>query len=76
MQPKVKITLSVLTFVAMVLTGLAAAEQIPGPNTPRHEEHFFNPGMISLSPKVVKKKTIAEPVAPADSLDLYLPVVE
>ncbi|MDX1912576.1 MAG: hypothetical protein SFV22_13880 [Saprospiraceae bacterium] len=73
MQPKVKITLTVLTFVAMVLTGLAAAEQMPGPSAPRNEERFFNPGMISLSPKVLKKKA---PVAPTDSIDLALPVVE
>lgn len=55
MKPKVKITLSVLTFVAMVLTGLAAAEQVPT-RKPHGSETLLSPNIISLSPKLVRKK--------------------
>lgn len=55
MQPKVKIALSVFTFVAMVLTGLAAAEQVPT-TKPRGNEALLSPSIISLSPKLVRKK--------------------
>lgn len=55
MQPKVKITLSVFTFVAMVLTGLAAAEQVPT-RRPESGEPLFSPNIISLSPKLMRKK--------------------
>ena len=55
MQPKVKIALSVFTFVAMVLTGLAAAEQVPT-KAPHGNETLLSPNIISLSPKLVRKK--------------------
>lgn len=55
MQPKVKIALSVFTFVAMVLTGLAAAEQVPT-KQPRGNETLLSPTIVSLSPKLVRKK--------------------
>jgi hypothetical protein len=55
MKPKVKITLSVLTFVAMLLTGLAAAEQVPT-RKPHGSETLLSPNIISLSPKLVRKK--------------------
>ncbi len=55
MQPKVKIALSVFTFVAMVLTGLAAAEQVPT-KQPKGSEALLSPSIISLSPKLVRKK--------------------
>ena len=55
MQPKVKITLSVFTFVAMVLTGLAAAEQVPT-TKPHGSETLLSPSIITLSPKLVRKK--------------------
>jgi len=55
MQPKVKITLSVFTFVALVLTGLAAAEQVPT-TQPKGGEPLLSPSIISLSPKLVRKK--------------------
>ena len=55
MKPKVKIALSVFTFVAMVLTGLAAAEQVPT-KKPASGETLFTPNIISLSPKLVRKK--------------------
>jgi len=55
MKPKVKIALSVFTFVAMVLTGLAAAEQVPT-KKPTSGETLFTPNIISLSPKLVRKK--------------------
>lgn len=55
MQPKVKIALSIFTFVAMVLTGLAAAEQVPS-TKPHGEEPLFSPNLISLSPKLIRKK--------------------
>lgn len=55
MQPRVKITLSVFTFVAMVLTGLAAAEQVPT-KKPRGNETLLSPNIVSLSPKLVRKK--------------------
>ncbi len=55
MQPKVKITLSIFTFVAMVLTGLAAAEQVPT-SKPKGTEALISPNIISLSPKLVRKK--------------------
>ena len=55
MQPKVKIALSVFTFVAMVLTGLAAAEQVS--TSPRKgNEALISPSIISLSPKLMRKK--------------------
>jgi hypothetical protein len=52
MQPKVKMTLSVLTFAAMVLTGLAAAEQVHTAR-PIRDELLRSPNILSLSPKVV-----------------------
>ncbi|MDO8367044.1 MAG: hypothetical protein Q7T20_09620 [Saprospiraceae bacterium] len=55
MQPKVKITLSVLTFVAMVLTGLAAAEQVPT-TQPKGGQSLISPSILSLSPKLMRKK--------------------
>lgn len=55
MQPKVKIVLSVFTFAAMVLTGLAAAEQLPT-HKPRGTEPLLTPNIITLSPKLVRKK--------------------
>ena len=55
MQPKVKIALSVFTFVAMVLTGLAAAEQVPT-TKPHNAEPLLSPNIISLSPKLMRKK--------------------
>ncbi|MFN0216485.1 MAG: hypothetical protein ACKVT2_19670 [Saprospiraceae bacterium] len=55
MQPKVKITLSVFTFAAMVLTGLAAAEQVPTAQ-PKGNETLISPSIISLSPKLMRKK--------------------
>jgi len=55
MQPKVKITLTIFTFVAMVLTGLAAAEQVPT-QRPSNGEPLFSPNIISLSPKLMRKK--------------------
>jgi hypothetical protein len=60
MQPKVKMTLSVLTFAAMVLTGLAAAEQVHTAR-PIREELLRSPNIISLSPKVVGNSTGAAP---------------
>ncbi|MFN0036411.1 MAG: hypothetical protein ACKVUS_15200 [Saprospiraceae bacterium] len=64
MQPKVKVTLSVLTFVAMVLTGLAAAEQMPR-TPPIGNESLLSPNIISLSPKLVRKKNQFEKDAKA-----------
>ena len=55
MQPRVKITLSVFTFVAMVLTGLAAAEQVPT-TQPKGNSPLLSPSILSLSPKLVRKK--------------------
>ncbi|MBN8680383.1 MAG: hypothetical protein J0M29_19305 [Chitinophagales bacterium] len=55
MQPKVKIALSVFSFVALVLTGLAAAEQVPK-NKPASTESLISPNIISLSPKLVRRK--------------------
>ena len=55
MQPKVKIALTVFSFVALVLTGLAAAEQVPT-KKPSNGESLFSPSIISLSPKVVGNK--------------------
>jgi len=55
MKPKVKITLSVFTFVAMLLTGLAAAEQVPT-KKPHGSETLLSPNIISLSPKLMRKK--------------------
>lgn len=55
MQPKVKITLSIFTFVALVLTGLAAAEQVPT-TQPKGNVPLLSPSIISLSPKLVRKK--------------------
>ena len=55
MQPKVKIALSVFTFVAMLLTGLAAAEQVPT-TKPHNAEPLLSPNIISLSPKLMRKK--------------------
>ncbi len=60
MKPKVKISLSIFTFVAMVLTGLAAAEQVPT-KKPHGNETLLSPAMISLSPKLVRKKNQFEP---------------
>lgn len=60
MKPKVKIALSVFTFVAMVLTGLAAAEQVPT-HKPHDNSPLLSPSMISLSPKLVRKKGQFEP---------------
>jgi hypothetical protein len=55
MKPKVKIVLTVFTFVAMVLTGMAAAEQVPK-NKPNTSESLISPNIISLSPKLVRRK--------------------
>lgn len=55
MQPKVKIALSIFTFVALVLTGLAAAEQVPK-SQPKGNDIILSPSIISLSPKLVRKK--------------------
>jgi hypothetical protein len=55
MKSKVKITLSVFTFVAMVLTGLAAAEQVPT-KKPHGSESLLSSDIISLSPKLIRKK--------------------
>jgi len=55
MKPSVKITLSVFTFVALVLTGLAAAEQVPK-NKVQAPEPLISPNIISLSPKLVRRK--------------------
>lgn len=60
MQPKVKMTLSALTFAAMVLTGLAAAEQLHTAR-PIREELLRSPNIISLSPKVVGNSTDVTP---------------
>lgn len=62
MKPKVKIALSVFTFVAMVLTGLAAAEQVPT-SKPKGNDTLLSPSIISLSPKLVRKKGQFEPDA-------------
>lgn len=71
MQPKVKVTLSVFTFVAMVLTGLAAAEQVPTKNTGA-KEPLLSPSIISLSPKLVQGRSAVHkedsPVAHPDSV--------
>lgn len=69
MQPKVKITLSVLTFVAMVLTGLAAAEQMPR-TPPTGKESLLSPSIISLSPKVVGSKGTKEEAIPQNTRPL------
>lgn len=55
MKPRTKIALTAFTFVAMVLTGLAAAEQVPT-KTPKGNETLLSPNIISLSPKLVRKK--------------------
>ncbi|GEM_PF-1519491 len=55
MQPKIKIALSVFTFIAMVLTGLVAAEQVPT-TKPHGAEPLLSPNIISLSPKLIRKK--------------------
>ena len=55
MQPKVKITLSVFSFVALVLTGLAAAEQVPT-TQPKGGQSLISPSILSLSLKLVRKK--------------------
>ncbi|MCC7464770.1 MAG: hypothetical protein IT261_00790 [Saprospiraceae bacterium] len=55
MKPSIKITLSVFTFAAMVLTGLAAAEQVPKNMVPSPEP-LISPNIISLSPKLVRRK--------------------
>ncbi|MBL7806320.1 MAG: hypothetical protein JNN28_00800 [Saprospiraceae bacterium] len=55
MKPNVKIALTVFTFVAMVLTGLAAAEQLPK-DKPNSTEPLISPNIISLSPKLVRRK--------------------
>lgn len=62
MKPKTKIALSIFTFVAMVLTGLAAAEQVPT-KAPHGSETLLNPNIISLSPKLIRKKGQFEPDA-------------
>jgi hypothetical protein len=73
MQPKVKIALSIFTFIAMVLTGLAAAEQVPT-KVPHGNETLLSPNIISLSPKLVRKKkqfeTPAQELRHLDSLAL------
>jgi hypothetical protein len=55
MKPSVKITLSVFTFIALVLTGLAAAEQVPKSKLPSPEP-LISPNILSLSPKLVRRK--------------------
>lgn len=55
MKPKVKVTLTVFTFAAMVLTGLAAAEQLPK-EPPKGNDPIISPNIISLSPKLMRRK--------------------
>ncbi len=55
MKPKVRISLSVFTFFALLLTGLAAAEQVPT-KRPHGNETLISPNIISLSPKLMRKK--------------------
>jgi hypothetical protein len=62
MKPKTKIALSIFTFVAMVLTGLAAAEQVPT-KAPHGSETLLSPNIFSLSPKLIRKKDQFEPDA-------------
>lgn len=61
MKPKVRITLSIFTFVAMVLTGMAAAEQLPT-HQPTGSETLIGPSIITLSPKLIHKKSAVQTV--------------
>ena len=72
MKPRVRIALSIFTFVAMVLTGLAAAEQLPT-HQPTGSETLIGPNIISLSPKLIHKKSTTqehhpEPAPVSDTL--------
>ena len=55
MKPKIKITLTIFSFFALVLTGLAAAEQIPTKGE-KSADPLFSPNIISLSPKLIHRK--------------------